>query len=73
MKHGEKKGQAIMKENNEYDYHDSSEWGHSKEGFFMRKQGDKSKTMDGRSKDTEMSWDAGFNSASPKVTSTWKP
>ena len=45
MKHGEKKGQAIMKENNEYDYHDSSEWGHSKEGFFMRKQGDKSKTM----------------------------
>ena len=22
VKHGEKKGQAIMKENNEYDYHD---------------------------------------------------
>lgn len=31
------------------------------------------KLWDGRSKDTEMSWDAGFNSASPKVTSTWKP
>ena len=34
-----------MKENNEYNSHDSSEWGHSKEGFFMKKQGDNSKTM----------------------------